>query len=86
MKIGLLATLTSTIIAIILGIIGPTFGRRVDAVVTWFIDLVLSVPHTLVVILISIAMGGGLKGIVVGVAATHWTSLTRSRSYADYGV
>ena len=77
MKIGLLATLTSTIIAIILGIIGPTFGRRVDAVVTWFIDLVLSVPHTLVVILISIAMGGGLKGIVVGVAATHWTSLTR---------
>ena len=77
MKIGLLATLTSTIIAIILGISGPTFGRRVDAVVTWFIDLVLSVPHTLVVILISIAMGGGLKGIVVGVAATHWTSLTR---------
>ena len=77
MKIGLLATLTSTIIAIVLGIIGPTFGKRVDAVVTWFIDLVLSVPHTLVVILISIAMGGGLKGIVVGVAVTHWTSLTR---------
>ncbi|WP_455544452.1 ABC transporter permease [Intestinibacter sp.] len=77
MKIGLLATLTSTIIAILLGIIGPTFGKRVDAVVTWFIDLVLSVPHTLVVILVSIAMGGGMKGIVIGVAATHWTSLTR---------
>lgn len=77
MKIGLLATFTSTIIAIVLGIIGPTFGKRVDAVVTWFIDLVLSVPHTLVVILISIAMGGGMKGIVVGVAVTHWTSLTR---------
>ncbi len=77
MKIGLLATLTSTIIAILLGIIGPTFGKRVDAVITWFIDLVLSVPHTLVVILVSIAMGGGMKGIVIGVAATHWTSLTR---------
>lgn len=77
MKIGLLATFTSTIIAIILGIIGPTFGKRVDAIVTWFIDLVLSVPHTLVVILISIAMGGGIKGIVVGVSVTHWTSLTR---------
>lgn len=77
MKIGLLATFTSTIIAIVLGIIGPTFGKRVDAVVTWFIDLVLSVPHTLVVILISIAMGGGMKGIVVGVSLTHWTSLTR---------
>ena len=77
MKIGLLATFTSTIIAIFLGVIGPTFGKKVDSVVTWFIDLVLSVPHTLVVILISIAMGGGMKGIVIGVAATHWTSLTR---------
>ena len=77
MKIGLLATVVSTIIAILLGIIGPTFGKRVDAVITWFIDLVLSVPHTLVVILISIAMGGGMKGIVIGVAVTHWTSLTR---------
>lgn len=77
MQIGLLATFTSTIIAIFLGIIGPTFGKKVDVVVTWFIDLVLSVPHTLVVILISIAMGGGMKGIVVGVAVTHWTSLTR---------
>ena len=77
MKIGILATLTSTIIAVLLGIIGPTFGKKVDFIVTWLIDLVLSVPHTLVVILISIAMGGGIKGIVVGVSLTHWTSLTR---------
>jgi peptide/nickel transport system permease protein len=27
--------------------------------------------------LISVACGGGLKGIVIGVTATHWTSLTR---------
>lgn len=77
MKIGVLSSIISGIIAVVLGVIGPTCGKRVDSVITWFIDLVLSVPHTLVVILISIAMGGGLKGIVVGVAATHWTSLTR---------
>ena len=77
MKIGVLSSIISGIIAVILGIIGPTCGKRVDAVIIWFIDLVLSVPHTLIIILISMAAGGGLKGIVLGVSLTHWTSLTR---------
>lgn len=77
MKIGVLSSIISGVIAVILGIIGPTCGKRVDGVITWFIDLVLSVPHTLIIILISMAAGGGLKGIVLGVSLTHWTSLTR---------
>lgn len=77
MKIGVLSSIISGIIAVILGVIGPTCGKKVDSVITWFIDLVLSVPHTLIIILISMAAGGGLKGIVLGVSLTHWTSLTR---------
>ena len=77
MKIGVLSSIISGIIAVIFGIIGPTCGKRVDGAITWFIDLVLSVPHTLIIILISMAAGGGLKGIVLGVSLTHWTSLTR---------
>ena len=77
MKIGVLSSIISGIIAVILGVIGPTCGKKVDGVITWFIDLVLSVPHTLIIILISMAAGGGLKGIVLGVSLTHWTSLTR---------
>lgn len=77
MKIGMLCSLSSGFIALLLGVAGPMFGGKVDYVISWLIDLVLSVPHTLVVILISIAVGGGLKGIVIGVTLTHWTSLTR---------
>lgn len=77
MKIGMLCSISSGIIAVILGVAGPMFGGKVDWVISWLIDLVLSVPHTLVIILISIAFGGGLKGIVLGVTLTHWTSLTR---------
>ncbi|MEG1410627.1 MAG: ABC transporter permease [Terrisporobacter sp.] len=77
MKIGVLSSIISGIIAVILGVIGPTCGEKVDGVITWFIDLVLSVPHTLIIILISMAAGGGMKGIVLGVSLTHWTSLTR---------
>ncbi len=77
MKIGALSSVISSIIAVVLGIIGPTFGGKIDSFITWFIDLILSVPHTLIIILISMAAGGGMKGIVIGVSLTHWTSLTR---------
>jgi len=76
-KIGLLSCSISTLLAAVLGIIMPLIGGKADEAVNWLVDFFLSVPHTLVIILISIACGGGLKGIVVGVAATHWTSLTR---------
>ncbi len=77
MKIGLLCSLSSGFIALILGVAGPIIGGKVDYIISGLIDLTLSVPHTLVIILISIAVGGGLKGIVIGVTLTHWTSLTR---------
>ena len=77
MKIGLLCSVTSSLIAVVLGIAAPLLGGKADIVISWLIDLVLSVPHTLVIILISLACGGGLQGIVIGVTATHWTSLTR---------
>ncbi|MGL5346412.1 MAG: ABC transporter permease, partial [Peptostreptococcaceae bacterium] len=77
MKIGIMASCFSGVIALTLGLMGATLGKRVDSVITWLIDLCLSVPHALVIILISIALGGGLKGIVVGVSLTHWPSLTR---------
>lgn len=77
MKIGLLCSITSTFIATILGIAAPLLGGKVDKFVSWLIDFTLSIPHTLAIILISIVCGGGLKGVVVGVTLTHWTSLTR---------
>lgn len=75
--IGVFAAIISSIIAIILGICAATMGKRVDAVVTWIIDLIMGVPHMLLLILICVACGRGLKGVVLGVAFTHWTSLAR---------
>ncbi|MGL5328618.1 MAG: ABC transporter permease [Peptostreptococcaceae bacterium] len=77
MQVGLLSSAISGVIALTLGLMGATLGKTVDAFITWFIDLVLSVPHALIIILVSISVGGGFKGIVAGVALTHWPSLTR---------
>lgn len=76
-RIGLLAAGVSSVFALLLGIMAATMGRTVDAVITWLIDLVMGIPHILLLILISYAFGKGFRGVVVGVALTHWTSLAR---------
>ena len=76
-RIGLLAAGVSSLIAFVLGIMAATMGKTVDSIITWVIDLVMGIPHILLLILISYAFGKGFKGVVVGVALTHWTSLAR---------
>ncbi|MBS5450702.1 MAG: ABC transporter permease [Coriobacteriia bacterium] len=75
--VGLLAAGVSSVIALLLGAAAALGGRKADAVVTWLIDLVMGVPHIILLILISFALGKGFWGVTVGVALTHWTSLTR---------
>ena len=45
MKVGFLASFISGTIALTLGVIGATLGKTVDNIITWIIDLILSVPH-----------------------------------------
>ena len=37
----------------------------------------MGVPHILLIILISLALGKGFSGVVAGVALSHWTALAR---------
>ena len=75
--VGLLAAGVSAAIALVLGAAAALGGRRVDAAVTWLIDLVMGEPHIVLLILVSFALGKGALGVTVGVAVTHWPSLAR---------
>lgn len=74
--VGTLAAVLSVAIALVLSLIA-TFSKLLDNLITWLIDLFIGVPHIVSLILISFALGGGLKGVVIGIAVTHWPSLTR---------
>ncbi|OUQ46074.1 peptide ABC transporter permease [Drancourtella sp. An12] len=76
-RIGLLTAAVSALIALILGTTCAVLGRAADAVISWWIDLMMGIPHILLVMLISIACGRGFTGVVAGVALSHWTSLAR---------
>lgn len=75
--IGVAAATVSAVIAFLMGVMAATMGSRVDAVISGLIDMVMGIPHMLLLILISFALGKGLKGVVVGVALSHWPSLAR---------
>lgn len=76
-RIGLLAAVISSVIALALGSLSAVFGGWADSAVSYCVDLCMGVPHLILLILISIAAGGGAAGVVTGVAVTHWPNLTR---------
>lgn len=75
--VGLLAATVSSVIALVLGCAAALGGKRVDAVISWLIDLMMGIPHIVLLVLISYAIGKGFWGVTIGVAVTHWPSLAR---------
>jgi len=75
--VGFVGALVGACIATIFGIMAATLGKRVDFVISWIVDMFIGMPHLVFIILISFMVGGGVKGVILGVGLTHWPSLTR---------
>ena len=54
-----------------------SINKFTDSLVSWLIDLFASIPHILLIMMISIALGKGAFGVIMAVAFTHWVNLTR---------
>ncbi len=74
--IGAVASILSSIVAIIMAFISSV-NKYGDLIMAWLIDFFASIPHLLLLIMISICLGKGAIGVIIGVACTHWTSLAR---------
>ncbi|MEC0332932.1 ABC transporter permease [Paenibacillus macerans] len=77
LALGAFTSLLSVLIAVVMGICAATFGKGVDAVISWVIDLFIGMPHLVFMVLICFIAGGGMYGIVLGISLTHWTALAR---------
>lgn len=76
MYVGLIASFGATCIAVSLGVLSA-LSKRLDTAIGVLIDLTIALPHLVLLILISFALGGGTKGVVVAVAVSHWPRLAR---------
>ena len=77
LQIGIAAAFVSSCIALLLGTLSAAFGGKVDQFVLWLVDLCMGIPHILLILMISVMMGGGVMGVSIGVIVTHWPRLTR---------
>lgn len=75
-QVGLLAACGGGLVALVLGLAAAS-GKAADRVISWIIDLFLSVPHLVSLVMLAFVFGGGLPGVVLAIALTHWPKLAR---------
>ncbi|TBR25567.1 ABC transporter permease [bacterium] len=73
--IGLIVSVLSVLVGVVLGCISGYFGGIVDDALLWVYTAINSVPFILWIISISYAFGRGFTGVVVALACTFWVGV-----------
>ena len=65
-RIGVLTAAVSAAVALLLGTASVVFGRKADAVISWCIDLVMGIPHILLLAPDGTILARNLRGEAIG--------------------
>lgn len=77
LSVGLIAVLISLFIGVGLGAIAGYFGGKMDATISWLMNVTWSLPSLLLIIAISFALGKGFWQIFIAVGLSTWVDVAR---------
>lgn len=77
LSVGFISIIISLIIGVTLGSIAAYYGKWVDNLIMWLINVVWSIPTILLVIAITFALGKGFWQVFVAVGLTMWVDVAR---------
>jgi peptide/nickel transport system permease protein len=77
LSVGLVAVLISLLIGIGLGSVAGYYGKWVDALIMWGVNVVWSIPTVLLVFAFTISMGKGFWQILIAIGLTMWVNVAR---------
>ncbi len=77
LSVGAAAAVLGMLLGSILGLMAGYFGRWVDAVISWLINVQLAFPFTLLAIFLLGTVGGGFGAVVVVLALATWVNYAR---------
>jgi len=77
MSVGLISSLISMPIGVILGASAGYFGKWIDEFVVWLVNTLSSIPYILLLMAITWSLGKGLSSIYIALGVTSWISLCR---------
>ena len=71
------AVLISLVIGLFLGSVAGYKGGRTDAVISWFLQVIWTVPTLLMVLAITLAFGKGFWQVFLAIGLTMWVEVAR---------
>ena len=77
MKVGILASLISSIVGLLYGGIAGYAGKKTDMIMMQAADIVDSIPSLLYVILFMLLFGASVKTVILGICISGWTRMAR---------
>ncbi len=77
LSVGAAAALLGMALGSALGLLAGYFGGRIDAVVSWLVNVQLAFPFTLLAIFLLGTVGGGFAAVVVVLALATWVNYAR---------
>lgn len=77
LSVGFIAVFIALLIGITLGALAAYYGKWVDNLIMWVINVVWSIPTVLLVIAITFALGKGFWQVFVAVGLTMWIDVAR---------
>ncbi|MGB9820886.1 MAG: ABC transporter permease [Pseudothermotoga sp.] len=76
-KVGLIVTLTSTIIGLLIGSVAGYFGGWLDEILMRITDVFLSIPYILAAIVVTAFLGMGLNKVMISLIMFGWMATAR---------
>ncbi|GAW92863.1 ABC transporter permease [Calderihabitans maritimus] len=75
--IGFISAFINMTIGVIYGGISGLFGGKIDNIMMRIVDILYSIPFLLVVILLMVVMGPGLKSVYIAFGLSFWLGMAR---------
>ncbi|WPC44500.1 ABC transporter permease [Clostridium sp. JS66] len=75
--IGLIGAVIDTTVGVLYGGIAGYFGGKVDVIMMRIVEVLISIPYLLVVVLISLVLGKGMLALIIAMTITGWVGMAR---------
>lgn len=77
LSVGMVSVIISMLLGVFLGAIAGYYGGKWDAIISWLINVIWSLPSLLLVIAISFALGKGFWQVFIAIGLSMWVEVAR---------
>jgi peptide/nickel transport system permease protein len=77
LRVAFLAVLFPFVIGTLLGLLSGYYGRWLDTITSWLVNIVVAFPFYVLIIALVFVLGSGTRNIYIAITIVGWVSYTR---------